>query len=625
MPIHQSMFVKYPLVILNLLALLSLLQVETVNAQFKPTTQRELRRAILTIPNRRLRRRAQPIILRYALQSTKPALQDGLRVLLKTERHLQAKYRKLKKQISRIVIDGSARDWKNLDLLHTDLLNDSTEIDTDETAGVAQASDDLKRWGLIVDEKFIYGFFEPVVSPRSGEEYHYRINLFNDKWEILYAIVWTSSSNVIQEWDGQGNFVRYLSLSGVSFAKGQVFEARLPRRLLPGLLFANGIQAVVWHEFKNRVDSHTVLPGALSLKDSYRNTSVELLAQYAKRGALEINDPLPVALALTDGYLYKRADISLKEEIVTDGVGILNEAKTSQNYSFPGQEKLTDLSLEALLFWANRMVIYGGYGDLDYYMTSMGRFNQAAYHFLAVQPETLRQARELIIQLGLLDQDDLEATVKNIQQWLWSINKYRRYYFSAIEEMYRNNPDNPSIRQIYEESLYELQHNLTDVTEVNGVPINKGTIFSPSFQIPYAAQNGLFYGNCVDVAAMAITIYKSLGITAFPIAYGSVNNGIYNEYHTIAYYYSSLHRQWLNFEVGTDSSALLSDDLILTQINRPQIGAYWSLIEYDLGPVKSTLSSRITPQLFSNQDWNLRYQQGYSHAEVRELVLPDKY
>jgi hypothetical protein len=464
-----------------------------------------------------------------------------------------------------------------------------------------------------------------VVPPLSEKKYHYRINFFNDKLELVYAVVWTSEGNAVQKWNGQGEFVRLLPSKKMQFAKGQVFETRIPRRLLPGLLYANGIQAVVWHEFKNRVDSHTVLPGALSLKDSYRNTSLELLAQYAERGALETNDPLPVALALTDGYLYKRADNSLKEEIVRDGVAILNEAKTSQNYSFPGQERLTDLDLEALLFWANRMVIYGGYGDLDYYMASMGRFNQAAYHFLAVQPETLRQARELIIQLGLLDQDDLEATVKNIQQWLWSTNKYRRYSFSAIEEMYHNNPDNPDIRQIYEESLYELQHNLTNVTEVNGVPINKGTIFSPSFQIPYVAQNGLFYGNCVDVAAMAITIFKSIGIPAFSVTYGSVSNGIYNEYHTIAYYYSSLHRQWLNLEVGTDSSALLSDDLILAQVNRPQIGANWSPIEYDLGPVKSTLSSRITPQLFSNQDWNLRYQQGYSHAEIRGLVLSDQY
>ena len=590
-------------------------------AQLRPPGRGELLNAIQTIPHSRLRERAGPRILRYSARSSRQSVKDALRVLLDSERRNRARYMTAKKRIAGIEIDGLSADWQIPEFIHEDALNDAAALADGQPAGAAEESDDLKRWGLAAGKQYYYAFFEPAAMPEAGASYHYRINLFDDNWQMIYAIVWTSSGNAIQEWDGEGNFIRFLPADETVFARNQVFEARLPRGLLPRLSYVAGLQGVVWHDFKNLLDTSLALPGTVGLAERFRNFSFEILARYAVRGALSIDNPLPAALAITEGYLYRRAEPALRPKIINDGLDFLAEAQTSQGYSFPGQEKLAELDLEAILAWTNRLVIYGGYGSVDYYVARGRRFDEESYNFLALQPGALQQARELIESRGLLDESDLTATVQNIGLWLWSKIKYRRVNFSDIEEFYNAYPDDPLVQQIYQESLYEMEHHLTDITTVNGAAVNKGEIFSPTFQIPYLAENDIFYGNCVDVAAIAIAMYKALGIAAFPVAYGSVEEGAYDEYHTIAFYYSSPRERWLNFEWGAIPTPLLPDPLILAEINRPQIGTYWEFGDRDLGLVTRTLASRAAPQVHANSDWSNYYSQGYSAAQVREIIL----
>ncbi len=318
-----------------------------------------------------------------------------------------------------------------------------------------------------MDKNNIYTMIEPFGLPSSGESFHYRLNILNSDYTLLYALVWTECGNVIQLWE-DGVFINNIDMGESIFAEGNVYEAVVPVSILIELPEFFYVEPAVWHDHKNSWDDIWTGNQETSIEQEYNHYSLEILCSYAEEITLSDYGLLPIALALSEGYIYKMVQPELKQRVINDGIEMIRQADKSLSYSFGRQEQIKDLDLAALLVWANRSTMYGGYNSLGYnFYSADGKLNVDAYEFMVLQPELLDKCRILIEQNNLLDTNSLENTIYNIETWLINIQKYRRVNFDDIVELYEAYPDNPYFENMYEESLWELNNNKTIIASIN--------------------------------------------------------------------------------------------------------------------------------------------------------------
>lgn len=219
---------------LSLLVLFAFLRAILVNAQV--LTAREVRSAMRYVPLVTVREEAYPLIRNYVTGSSNPVVHEAMRLLIASERSLVAELVQEQKVASAIVIDGAKEDWEQSSFVYPVLDTEINPIDSSLPMSNPNGSDFLERWGLVVDSEWVRAFFQPRALPRPGEDHHYRINFFDEEWRMVYAIVWINGNNVVQEWDTKtGQWLRYLDDSGILFAEGSVFEARVPRKIMSRL------------------------------------------------------------------------------------------------------------------------------------------------------------------------------------------------------------------------------------------------------------------------------------------------------------------------------------------------------------------------------------------------------
>ncbi|NMC61802.1 MAG: hypothetical protein GYA55_01400 [SAR324 cluster bacterium] len=563
-------------------------------------------------------------VIEYARTSNSATATRALSLLLKKEREQRNNLRWARSVIRSLRIDGRKKDWLRTGLIKEDTLNDPAAIDKEKSSSIPSPTDDLKSHAFIMDDDNAYMMVEPSAMPKKGQSYHYRINLLNSDWNIIYAIVWTDTGSGIQEWNGKGNFLKFISLPRSSVRRGKVFEAKVPTRMLKRLPYEFGLQSVAWQSFKNlydvNLDSITQ-----PVTELYKSTSLELFLRYADRIDLPSNDPFAAAQAITDAYIYKRATKTLKSQVIQDGIKMIEYGRKLGESIFKGQESLARMDLEQILSWSNRAIVYGDYYGIDYYVAAHRRMNEKSYQFMVLKPETLYACKRIVENNNLLDPSSLVNSASNINHWLWDRIKYRRHNLSDIEKMLADDPDNPWLRQIFEESLYEKEHNLVNVAIVNGVEINKGNIFSSSFQIDYLLQNGMFYGNCVDVVAMEAACLKAYGIPGIHVYYGllSQEEKEFKGYHSIWMYYGSQRDRWINFEKNESELGNVAIDLSLNpltvvwHLDKPQIGAYWRSYQVPFLGIIEYVTPRTVYASMSEGEWSSIYTQGLSNEAVK--------
>ena len=569
-------------------------------------------------------------VLDYATKSTDPRVREGLALLLEKESSLAMELRRSEERIGALQIDGRKGDWSSA-LVTLDARGDTAAIDGTASRGAESASDDLRGAGFVMDDNYAYAMIEPVRMPAHGQRYQYHVLLYGSGGEIISLIVWTESFNAIYTRNPRtGAYAARYSPRGAKFARGEVFEAKVPRAFLGRLPYVFGVQAVSWQWRKNLYDAVSPEPFYQPVSELYRRSALELLTRYAEVRALEPNDPFPVVQALSDAYLYKRANASTKRLVIRDGLAMMEQGRLASQYRFRGQEPLNALNLPQLLVWADRSLMYGGYGSIHYYPAKYDRFNAESYHFMFLRPETLAQCRSLLEQQGLLTLSDLSQTVTALNHRLWEKIKYRRASFDAIQQMYDANPDDPWTKQVYEESRSELERGDVNVGSINGAPINKGLIFAPSFQILYLLAHDTFFGNCVDVAAMESACLKAVGVPAVHVYYGPIWYNHYEEYHSLEFYYSSAEKRWLNFERGdTVGAAAVTPPLVETgkyyfKIDRPPVGSYWQTDTPSImgSPMWNTNRNYIF--LAGKAQWDDLVENGLAAARLEPIITrPD--
>ncbi|MBF0100972.1 MAG: carbohydrate-binding protein [Desulfobacterales bacterium] len=558
-------------------------------------------------------------IMNYRMMSLSDSIKQGFSLILEEEN--EAILLQQQNMIRSIQIDGQLSDWENSGCIYEDNQNDTTPLNSSLPIEVYEPSDDLKRYGFIHGNDFMYCMVEPVTMPSEGTEYHYRINLLTPDNKLAYAIVWTSFRDVVQEWDtDSGTFIKYITTDDAVFAKKDVFEAKIPAEILYNLPQYYHIEAVVWHEYKNSLDVNWNPNLETSIETQYGyKYCLDVFCQYAEKMNLVPDDPFPIVQAITEGYIYKIAEDDIRPVIINDGLEMIKQAEQSMSYSFAGQKPLKELPIEALLSWADRSMMFGGYRYAGLSVLKSGQLNKDAYEFLVLHPSDLVTCRTMMDTHGLIDTQSLSNTMFNIEDWLWQKNKYRRYYIQTIIELYESNPEYWEV--VYQESLEEHETGDVNIATVNGVDINKGSIFSASFEVNYLFQNSFFYGNCVDVTAIALAFHKAIGIPSIHFMYGLIADDYYKEIHSFPMYYSSQADTWFNYLNGGNNTGLGTYD-VLYLIDRPQVGSNYQMFNKELPKGDSlVITTRTYPVRVSQSQWISINDDGYPMSELKKYMF----
>lgn len=606
------------------ITLVALFSVSLAQAQVTGINESALKKALKSVTPRPSAK-VQSKILNYIKSSTNPDVARGFNLLL--EKNLDAKMAKAKKIISGIKIDGNISDWESTGLIQSDAEGDFVAID-DSQGFWGKPVDDIKEYAFIMDNKNAYAMVKPFQMPASGQRYHFRINIYDgDAVKTLgnkvYSIIWTSEGNFLQKFDIQtGEFMGNFPISDAVFAKKDVFEVKMPVSVLENLPYQFVASAVIWHDFDNVYDE-LYTPVEQPISEKYKKMALPLFIKYANKIDLPANDLTAISQALTEAYIYKRAENGLKPQVIKDGLAMIKYARNVQKF-FTNQKALGEMGLDEMLTWSNRAIVYGGLGNMQYSTSKNKKFNKVAYNFMFLRPETLDKAMTLMTKNNFLKPDDLTLSLKSLQKWLVDEQKYRRENFSDIEAIHTAFKGQANWETVYQESLEEKNNNQTDITTINGIAINKGQNFSPSFQVDYLLAHNYYYGNCVDAAAVALSVYKALGLPSVSFKYGTSANGYWKEIHEFPVYYSSAANKWLQSEPYENGVWSWADPGKPYEIGffiiRPQIGSYWGINNFTENGAQIWSNVREYAQFITESAWKDINNNGYPAADFAKAL-----
>lgn len=493
---------------------------------------------------------AKQNIINYVNQSSSPVVHEGLGRLLGEEK--RAELKRLKRAAKRISIDGSAGEWKIKNFKVNDEWDQWYPISTDKPIERRRAEFDILSYGVVSDGRYLYVMSKPRKMPRHGK-YFYAINLMNSDSRLYYSIAWTNNGNYINQFRTADNtWVRAFVPKGMKSAKGKAFEARVPLRALKKLPDYYHPSSVAWDEANNAYNYIWTLNPQSSLPEKYRNYALELFSRYAQSASLSPDDPFPVAQALADAYIYRMSMAAVRDMVVSDGLAMFQEAQNTEQYSFPGQERLKQLSLNQIILWSNRAYLYAiqnvPWKFREVLSSSGEKFTEGIYRYLFLNPAVLNDARTLIATYDLFVPGDLPATLWKIEDTVANTQRYRASldFLKKIAE----GINTEYWWQIYEDAKYEEENNLDVITEVDGVPIYKSWNYSANFQVKYFSEYGHHYGDCGDVTIISLALVKALGVPALHIHYDLISNNFHQAVHSFPAYYSSSANLYLGFRTG---------------------------------------------------------------------------
>ncbi len=561
----------------------------------------------------------------YVSLSTNPIVHEGLERLLEKDR--QAEFKRLKHAAKRIKIDGRAKDWSTRTFAVGDRWNEWYPIKAGRKIRKKRAAFDTTLYGFASDGRYLYVMSKPRVMPRN-QKYYFAINLMSSASRPFYSIAWADNASYVNVFnEADGSWKKSFVPRGMKSAKGRVFEARVPLRALKKLPGYYHPTSVAWDEAYNAYNYITAFTPQSSLPEKFRNYALELFARYAERRSFTPDNPLPIAQALADAYIYRMSEDRVRDTVVSDGILMLEEAEKTESYSFPDQQKLSKLGLNQIISWSNRASLYGIENNTWRFRKILsrngGKFSEAIYKFLFLDPAVFNDARALISRHDLIVPGDLPATLWKIEETFANNQHYRASldFLRALAELLGTE----YWRKMYEEARYEEENNLHIITEVDGVPVYRGLNWSAGFQVRYFNENGTHYGNCGDVTAMSLAVAKALGIPALHIHYDVIDDYFYREIHSFPAYYSSAENRYMGFRTGYNMvwDWTKSGREGLKVLYRYELPVYeWFSQFYDkpLPGTKVWSASNFKFALVSLEEWESFNSGGFSTASVRAQI-----
>jgi transglutaminase-like putative cysteine protease len=404
----------------------------------------------------------------------------------------------------------------------------------------------------VSDGRYLYVMLRPRAMPRNMK-YYYALNLMNSSSNLYYSIAWTNSGNYVNEFNTADNsWVRSFVPGTMRSAQGGVFEARVPLKALKHLPEYYHISPITWDKAYNAYNNIWTYTPETALPQKYRNYALELFARYAEYTYLVPDNPLPIAQALADAYIYRMGEDSVRGLVVSDGLLMLEEAQKTESYSFPDQNTLSKLKLDQIIAWSNRTSLYSVQGSSWKFREILSKngekFTAELYSFLFLDPAVFDDARAVISAYDLVVPADLPATLWKMEDTLANTQRYRGSldFLKRLADLIGTD----YWRKIYEDAKFEEENNLNIITEVAGVPIYTSGNYSATFQVQYFNDNGHHYGDCGDVTVMSVALAKVLGIPALHIHYDLIDDNYQEVIHSFPAYYSSAEDRYMGFRTG---------------------------------------------------------------------------
>ena len=486
----------------------------------------------------------------YITRSSNPVIQEGLLCLLEKDR--REDLQRLRKSARRIRIDGMVRDWNTADFETRDTFDEWYPVNPDKPIRRKRRDFDIVSYGFAVTNDYVHVMLKPRSMPR-GKKHHHAVNFMNSSGRLYYAIAWSEYGFHVHEYNPEDNsYVRSFRPRGMKNAAGRVFEAKVPRRSMKNLPEYFHVGSIAWDKEYNAYNNMWPYTPHSSLEEKYRNYGLELFARYSESAVFIPDNPVPIAQALADAYIYRMSRNSVRPLVVSDGLRMLEEAAKSDAWAFPGQKKLTEHRLNQIIEWSNRASLYGIENNSWKFRSVLSphgeKFSEASYRFLFLDPAVLDDARTLITQYDLIVPGDLPATLRKIEETAVNTQRYRAGL--AFLEMLSRVLGTAYWQKIYEDAKYEEDNNLTVITEIDDVPIHKYSNWSASFQVRYLRDNNTHFGNCGDVTTMSLAVAKALGIPAIHIHYDLAGDNYHQVIHSFPAYYSSAEGRYIGFRKG---------------------------------------------------------------------------
>ena len=538
---------------------------------------------------------AKERIRNYVLYSSSVQVQEGLAMLLQP--NIKRARLQMKRAKRRLRVDSKLNDWRRLGLpLIADSQNDMLPIAAGSNPGPYRRSDDIRTAGVFVSDRDIYFVIRLFSKPKEEARFYYALNLFTPDARLLYTVSWAPEGFFIQEFKpATGERVRWRwAGAGTVQGRGRVFEGKIALGQFPKLPRHFWVEALSWSEARNAYDSLFFQNSQSRAEERCYNYALELFVRYAERTELEANNPIAVAQAVTDAYLYRMGDSEVRELAVEDGIRSMGQLVEIENSALFGTPPIRELDLAQILVWTNRSLYYAVNSSKWKLRSSLnasgGVFTKELYEHLFLRPHVLEQARTIIERNDLLVANDLPASLRKIEAYLQTIWKYRAT-LDFIERLYKWDP--VSFAGLYQDILYEEQNGLTNIAAVGLDSIKKYWNQSAGFQTAYILEHDFYYGNCGDTSVIAWAMGKALGVPTIHQHYNVTADGGYLQgVHSFPAYYSHQQNRYLGFSAGnnrvfdfalsgngTDRVAYYTEAPIVTSLwelyGQPYLNSWW--------------------------------------------------
>lgn len=419
-------------------------------------------------------------------------------------------------------IDGGDEDWQKVPRAVADKEGNVDVHTRGKPSDDVPKGMDLAEVSYLYTDRDLFLRFKTYGPPAKGDV-TYWFQIFAANGDPLYSVVVGAEGRWLHRYD-KGKIVRTSNPTedACAVAIKDIVEVRIACTEMPGLPDTFDVIPASYSGKSNRAN-YAPRFSAKSARILAETTPAYLLARYGEQVDLQAAGLLPLAMAITESFIFENVEPSLRETVVADGLAMI---EAGEHLRAP----LKDLPLEALLAWSNRSLTWGGLSGL--YLDQRGKISREAYDFMCVNPKLLPEVRTHLQSLGIGKQRQIRAVAQAIDQWATSKNRYR-WKLEVLKDWSQSLGGN--WKNIYQDAARDIQAGRDKICTVNGTQIYFHTIMSPNLDWRLYRKNNFYYGACGDVAVMEMLALKSLGIPdiCFFWRFGAADAQI----HTFAGYY----------------------------------------------------------------------------------------
>lgn len=511
-----------------------------------------------------------------------------------------------KKAAKAFKIDGADADWAAVAAIVKDARDNVEVHDKHKSAAIASPGMDLAEISCVCTDRDLFIRFKTYAKPQIEDTY-YSLQLYADG-VLTCSVDLTRGQAYVQHYKND-KFVKSDAIPKGKFEISikDVVEARVARSALPQLPPVFTALGYSFNAKQNRVN-YTEIFKIKPAECVAATTPAYLLARYAEKFDLMRAGMVPLALCLTESVIFENADPALRDRIIDDGLAMIAASRATP-------ERLSDLPLEAVLAWSNRMTLWGSLAGLN--LDKRGRISAEAYHFMCLDPRILPEVRQHLHEAGIGKQRTPREVAEAIDKWAESKNRYR-WKVEVLKEWARTQTPKDYWARIYKEACDDVKAGRDKICTVNGSQIDFTMVMSPNWNWSLYKRNGFYFGPCGDVAVMSMLGCKSLGIpdTCFAWHFGKEDADV----HTFAGYYDRNAKAWRSRQRPPEYMKVNGGPVLLWSMP-PLTDRLPSFAKRDFGAGLELYISERNPFLkMSLQEMRTRLSDGIAPAEFAELL-----